>query len=132
MDFVEETPKSSLSDTEDSEETLEDALRVFGDIAVEIQNGADVKLSHPPEFYYEAAEEIQSMREVINELELLLEGAKRGVERYIFGKLEIVSESGEIITVLDEWVSKDLIEGAIQTYVTKAITRGSYIVENNQ
>ena len=125
MDTVDKTPKLSLKDTEDQEETLEEALTVFGDIASKIEEGAGVKMYVSPDFYYSAAKEVSELKDRINELEIMLEGAKRGVERYVFGQIEITDEKGQVITVLDEWVSRQLIEGAVATYVVKAIVKGT-------
>jgi hypothetical protein len=131
VDFAEEIQKSSLNDTQDSDEPLEEVLSILGDIAAEIESGAKVEMKHPSDFYYSAAQEVIELKARINELEITLDGAKKGVERYVFGKLEITDEQGEIITVLDEWVSRELIEGAISTYVIKGIVKGTEYLENN-
>lgn len=134
MDYVDETQKLSLRDTEDlidDEESLENVLKLFGDLALKIEQGSEVEMSHPSEFYYEAAKEVSQLKDRINELELILEGARNGVERYVFGPLDIVDEKGEVIASLDEWMSRELIEGAITTYVTKAIVRGLNIMKES-
>jgi hypothetical protein len=131
VDSAEEIQKSSLNDTQDSDEPLEEVLSILGDIAAEIESGAEVKMKHPSDFYYSAAQEVIELKARINELEIMLDGAKKGVERYVFGKLEITDEQGEVITVLDEWVSRELIEGAISTYVIKGIIKGTEYLENN-
>jgi hypothetical protein len=131
VDSAEETQKSFLNYTDDSDEPLEEVLSILGDIAAEIESGAEVDMKHPSDFYYLAAQEVAELKARINELEIMLDGARNGVERYVFGKLEITDEDGEIITVLDEWVSRELIEGAISTYVIKGIVKGTEYLENN-
>jgi hypothetical protein len=125
VDTVGKTQKLSSNSTEANEETLEETLLVLGDVAAEIEAGAKIVMQHPSDFYRSAAKEVTALKDRINELELMLEGAKRGVERYVYGPIEIVSEQGEIITTLDEWVSRQLIDGAIQTYILKAIVKGT-------
>lgn len=131
MDYVDETQKLSLSGTENQEETLEEALTLFGDITSKIEEGAGVKFYVTSDFYYSAAKEVSELKDRINELELMLEGARNGVERYVFGSLDIVDEKGQVIASLDEWMSRELIEGAITTYVTKSIVRGLDIIRES-
>lgn len=72
--------------------------------------------------FFKKSQEIKKYKQEIKELKIQLD-ARKGIERYIFGAVEICDEDGNFICEIDRWVSRDLIVSAIETYLSTALAR---------
>lgn len=94
MDSVENTQQSSLNDTL----PLSESLRLFGDIASQIEQGANITLNIRSNFLYEVADRIDELE---ND--------------------EIHIQCGDETVVIDGGLAYITIKNAVTEYVNKAI-----------
>jgi hypothetical protein len=66
--------------------------------------------------------EIKNLKQENKELKYQVD-SKKNIERYIFGSIELLDEDGNVFCEIDRWVSKSLIESAVETYVMGALAR---------
>jgi len=94
VDSVENIQQSYLNDTLPLSETL----KVFGDICLAIENGAEINFKINSNFFYDAAKEVEDLEED-----------------------KIFVDCGDEVVVIDGELATRTIKSAVTEYVNKAL-----------